>query len=85
MAIEHWPMPGANRDDDSGKYTEKYPPDAFIAALEAEGGSAGTQPIADRVGCSYETAYKKLISLAEDGEISQQKVGNANLWKINNE
>ncbi|WP_058997517.1 hypothetical protein [Haloarcula sp. CBA1127] len=78
-------MPGANRDDNSGKYTETYPSDAFISALEAEGGSAGTQPIADRVGCSYETAYKKLRSLADDGRIGQQKVGNANLWEIDNE
>jgi len=85
MALEHCPMPGANRDDDSGKYTEKYPPDAFIAALEAEGGSAGTRPIAERIGCSYETAYKKLCSLADDGEIDRQKVGNANLWVIGDE
>lgn len=85
MAIEHRPMPGADRDDDSGKYTEKYPSDAFISALQAEGSSAGTQPIADRVGCSYETAYKKLRSLADDGKIDRQKVGNANLWVMNDE
>jgi len=85
MALEHRPMPGANRDDESGEYTETYPPDAFIAALEAEGGSAGTQPVADRVGCSYETAYKKLRALADDGRINRRKVGNANLWEVDDE
>lgn len=80
MAEEHGPMPGADRDDESGQYQETYPTEAFISALESEGGSAGTQDVADRVGCSYETAYKKLRSLTEDGEIDRRKVGNANLW-----
>lgn len=82
MAEEHSPMPGADRDDESGQYQETYPTEAFISALEAEGGSAGTQDVADRVGCSYETAYKKLRSLADDGEIDRRKVGNANLWVV---
>lgn len=77
-------MPGADRDEESGLYQETYPPEDFISALEAEGGSAGTQAVADRVECAYETAYKKLRSLADDDEIGRRKVGNAVLWVVDN-
>ena len=71
-----------DRDADTGQYTEEYPPPDFVAAIEDASGSAGTQDIADTVGCSYETAYKKLHQLADDGTITRQKVGNANLWVV---
>lgn len=70
------------RDDDTGRYTEEYPPDDFVAAIEDAGGSAGTQDVADAVGCSYETAYKKLHKLANGGTVDCRKVGNANLWVV---
>jgi GTP-sensing pleiotropic transcriptional regulator CodY len=74
-------MPGADRDDDSGRYQEKYPIEAFLDALEAEGGMAGTQDIVDRVGCSYELGYKKLRTLEKEGTITSRKIGNARLWQ----
>lgn len=77
------PNPGADRDEDSGRYTETYPRAAFMEAIEAEGGMAGTQDVADRVGCAYETAYKKLRTLADESEISHRQVGNAYLWVVN--
>jgi len=81
MAANTDVMPGADRDSDSGKYTDKYPPKEFIEAIDAEGGAAGTQAIADRVDCLYDTAYRKLRSLEDSGEIQSEKVGNARLWK----
>jgi len=71
-----------DRDADTGRYTEEYPSGDFVAAIEDASGSAGTQDVADAVGCSYETAYKKLHQLADDGTITRQKVGNANLWVV---
>ncbi len=72
----------ADRDDDSGKYTETYPLEDFTAALETLGGSAGTQEVADEVGCKYRTANAKLHELEDRGEIASQKVGNAYLWLL---
>jgi GTP-sensing pleiotropic transcriptional regulator CodY len=75
-------MPNADRDDESGQYTETYPPEDFITAIEAENGMAGTQDIADTVGCSYETAYKKLREMEDAGTIESKRVGNARLWLL---
>ena len=75
-------MPGADRDDDSGKYTATYDTEEFIAAIRDTDGMTGTQDVADRVGCKYETAYKRLRQLEEDGEVSSEKVANARVWSV---
>jgi hypothetical protein len=72
-------MEEGNQSDDNRK---QYPLSAFVKAVEEEGGMAGTQTVADRVGCSYELAYKRLIELKESGQIGNERVGNAHLWKI---
>ncbi len=73
-------MPGADRDDESGQYTEKYPTGGFLQAIDNVDGMAGTQDVADYVGCSYETAYKKLRKLEDSGSVNSQKVANARVW-----
>lgn len=61
-------------------FQETYPIDRFPDAIEAEGGMAGTQDVADQIGCSYELAYKRLCRLEDNGTIASQKIGNARLW-----
>lgn len=85
MARESTLVPGADRDDESGQYTDKYPPKEFVDAIRALGGAAGTQDVADEVGCIYDTAYKKLRALEEDGRVTSQKVANARLWRVGDE
>ena len=75
----------AERDDESGRYSETYPLDEFADALRALGGSAGTQDVADEVGCKYRTANAKLHELEEEGVATSQKVGNAYLWTVADE
>ncbi len=70
-----------DRDENSGKFTEEYPLQEFLGAL-AELGSSGTTDIADQVGCDRRTAYLKLKSLEDKGEIRSQKVGNSILWEL---
>ncbi|SFK67523.1 hypothetical protein SAMN04487950_0525 [Halogranum rubrum] len=72
----------AHRDDNSGRYTETYPLEVFIEALASLGGSAGTQDVADEVGCKYRTANAKLHELDDEGRVSSRKVGNAYLWTV---
>jgi hypothetical protein len=66
--------------DQNGKYTETYPTEEFLEAIDSADGMAGTQDVADAVGCSYETAYKKLRKLEDAGSVDSQKVANARVW-----
>ena len=75
-------MGDRDRDEKSGKFTEEYPSQEFIEAL-AERGPSGTTDISDYIGCDRRTAYLKLKSLEEVGEVRSQKVGNSLLWKLN--
>lgn len=74
-----------DRDEESGKYTETYPPETFIEALESLSGAASTQEVANEAGCAYRTAFAKLSDLEDEGEVTFRKVGNARLWKINDD
>ena len=71
-----------NRDEETGEYTEAYPSNNFISVLRELGGAAGTQEVADKVGCAYRTAHAKLTQLENEGQISSRQVGNAKLWQL---
>jgi hypothetical protein len=75
-------MVDRERDEDTGKFAEEYPQEAFLDALN-ELGAAGTTDISEYVGCDRRTAYLKLQSLEDDREITSRKVGNALLWELN--
>jgi DNA-binding MarR family transcriptional regulator len=73
-------MGDRDRDEESGKFTEEYPLQEFLAAL-SELGPSGTTDISDYIGCDRRTAYLKLKTLEEEGEIRSRKVGNSLLWE----
>lgn len=70
------------RDEESGKYTETYPLEAFIEVLESLSSAAGTQEVADEVGCAYRTAFAKLSELEDKDKVTSRKVGNTQLWQL---
>lgn len=70
------------RDEESGKYTETYPLEDFTEALELLSGAAGTQEVANEVGCAYRTAFAKLSELEDKDKVTSRKVGNAQLWQL---
>lgn len=74
-------MGDRDRDERSGKFTEEYPPQEFLEAL-TDLGPSGTTDISDYIGCNRRTAYLKLKSLEEDGEVRSRKVGNSLLWEL---
>jgi len=74
-------MGDRERDEESGKFTEEYPLQEFIEALD-ELGPSWTTDISDYMGCDRRTAYLKLKSLEEEGEVSSTKVGNSLFWKL---
>ena len=67
-----------------GQVVESYPTENVLDVL-AEIGPAGTREVSDELGSSYETAYKKLRALEDDGRITSRKVANARLWVANGE
>ena len=69
------------QDNDSGKFTQVYSDEDFIDALD-ELGQAGTAEVAEVVGCAEKNAYRRLRSLAEEGEVTSQTVGRAKLWEL---
>lgn len=77
-------MPMVERDEETGQYQETYPDEDFRAALNEEG-SAGTQAVADVVGCSYDNSYKTLRRLKYEGSVSSFRVGNARLRSVSDE
>jgi hypothetical protein len=79
MATNDPHMP-RERDTESGKYVEQYPPERFVEAVRDADGMASTQAVADALGCSYDLAYKRLRALSENGKIDSQRVANARLW-----
>lgn len=69
----------ADRDEESGKFTEQYPREAFLRAVESID-NATTARIAEEVGCSYDLAYRRLNTLEEDGEVTHTKIGSSFVW-----
>lgn len=70
---------GDERDARSGRYTTEYPLSDFVETVE-ELGISSTQDIADKVGCSYTLAYRRLKELNNEGRIKGRKIGNTYHW-----
>ena len=69
----------ADRDEESGKFTEQYPREAFLRAVENIE-NATTSKVADEVGCSYDLAYRRLDALEEEGEVNRTEIGSSFVW-----
>lgn len=72
-------------DDDTAEQAPnvQYPLSDFtesVAELHDEGTTATTETVAERVGCSYELAYKRLTTL-EGETIEHEEIGNAYIWE----
>lgn len=65
--------------DEEGKYTEKYPDEEFLSAIDTVD-VASTQNISEEVGCSYDLAYRRLKQLEADGKVESQEVRSAFVW-----
>jgi hypothetical protein len=75
-------MPGRDRDENSGEYVTTYSDREFVRAVKTAGPDAGTQVVADAVGCDRDTAYRRLRALEEGGRLDSRKVGMARLWSV---
>lgn len=80
--MEHNARIMPDRDEETGLYTGEYAQDDFLDAIREREGPAGTGDIAKTVGCSHDTAYKRLQALEKEGLVSSQKVGNTLVWTV---
>lgn len=67
--------------DDSGQFTEEFPREAFIDAVDALEDPT-TKAVAEHVGCSRPTAHNKLTALAEEGAVERRKIGPVAVWSV---
>ena len=72
----------AERDEESGQFTEQYPREAFLNAVSRIE-NATTSKIAEEIGCSYDLAYRRLGTLADENEINKAMVGSSYIWTCN--
>ena len=72
----------ADRDENTGRYTGKYPDKKFLDTIKNQDGMVGTGEIANTVGCAHDTAYKRLQKLENEEKVSSQKVGNTLVWSL---
>ncbi|WGI17949.1 hypothetical protein [Methanonatronarchaeum sp. AMET-Sl] len=68
------------RDKKTGQYKKTYKTQQFIKAIKNTKNPT-TKKIAKQVGCSYNTAYKKLNQLQKNQKITKQKIGNTLIWQ----
>lgn len=75
------------RDEKSGRFTDKYPPEDVLAVIDDFSGRATTTEIADGLGSSRDAAYMKLRMMEENGQITSHKAGGIRVWETidNNE
>lgn len=74
-------MPYDERDE-SGRFSPRYPREAFISAILSGEDGATTKEIADEVGCGYRAAYDRLGKLEAEGRIMSRDVGPTKLWYV---
>lgn len=74
----------SERDEESGQFTNQYPREAFLREVE-DTENATTQKVANRVGCSYDLAYRRLNDLAERGEVKRDEIGGSFVWSVSQE
>lgn len=75
-------MVNKTRDETSGQFAAVYEERAFLDAIRERGGMASTRQTADAVGCDKDTAYRRLRSLVEEGELDSENIGNTILWSV---
>lgn len=82
MGAETSGMVNESRDENSGQYKPVYEDGDFIAAIRERDGMASTRQVADAVGCDKDTAYRRLRSLTDAGDLDREDIGNTILWTV---
>lgn len=63
-----------------GRYTIQYPLSQFLDTIKVVDAPATTRDIANKVGCSFDTAAAKLKELEDFGEVSRTRDSGTTIW-----
>lgn len=69
------------KDVSTGRFEESFRDETFLKTL-TKGSVLSTKEVAEKVGCSYNLAYKRLKELVEKGSIKGKIIGNSYAWWI---
>lgn len=72
---------GDDSRDEGGRWRPQYEDEAFLTAVESLS-VASTQRVADKVGCSYNLAYRRLKQLEEEERMESKTVGGSFVWHL---
>lgn len=67
--------------DEEGKYSQSYSDSDFLTAIE-DLPVASTQLVSEKVGCSYDLAYRRMNELHESGEVQREEVGGSFVYYL---
>lgn len=81
MATEQESM-NDERDEQSGKFKQKYDPDQLIEAIQDQGGSATAREVADRLDAPRRSIHTRLAELHDDDRLGKRQVGPSVLWTL---
>ncbi|CCQ33783.1 putative transcriptional regulator protein [Halorhabdus tiamatea SARL4B] len=68
-----------NDRDEQGRFRPDHADREFLAAV-AEREPAGTAEIAEEVGVTRQNADQRLRKLADDGQVTNKKIGSSLVW-----
>jgi len=77
---EHETVSPRERDEDTGKFSQRYEQAQFLAAIE-ELDTPTTAAVAEDVGCSYDLAYQRLHEFELDELVTKDEIGGSFLWR----
>lgn len=79
-----YPLNMPTRDDETGRYVADVADETVLDALDGLG-AAGTRDVAEEIDMKYDTVYRRLRRLEDEGRVTRRKIGNANLWILADE
>ncbi|WP_161973244.1 winged helix-turn-helix domain-containing protein [Halostella litorea] len=77
--------PYDERDEDTQQFTSTYPDSAFFDAISdcrSQDQLATTVAIAERVGCTRQSAYYRLSKLEDAGKVESRDAGGSRVWRL---
>lgn len=75
-------MPSDENRPYQAKNAEQYTDEEFLNVLSGISPPASTAEVAGGVGCSLETAKRRLNNLMENGTLYRKRVGNSFVWSV---
>ena len=85
MATNRRAMSERRRDDETGRFSDKYPREDVIEAIRELSGTAATSEVADYLEADRNTVYKKLRIMEDRDEITSRKAGGIRVWSVAND